>query len=141
MNDRTLPASGKHDDLIASLQERAKELNCLYQVEEILNKPDLPLEEVFQSVVRSLGPGWQFPEICEAEIVYQDIVHRSREFQPGPWFLRTDIHVHGQVIGSVAVYYLEERPEEDVGPFLKEEERLIKTVAERLARSMIASGG
>ena len=37
--------TGPADKLIASLQERAKELNCLYEVEEALNSADLPLEE------------------------------------------------------------------------------------------------
>ena len=28
------------DNLLTSLQERAKELNCLYAIEELLGKPD-----------------------------------------------------------------------------------------------------
>ena len=39
------------EELIASLQERAKELNCLYEVEQILARLDLPLADAFQQVV------------------------------------------------------------------------------------------
>ena len=30
--------------ILRELQERAKELNCLYRVDELLNRPELPLE-------------------------------------------------------------------------------------------------
>ena len=51
------------DKLIASLQERAKELNCLYEVEQILARLDLPLVEAFQQVVEIIPPGWQYTDI------------------------------------------------------------------------------
>jgi GAF domain-containing protein len=44
----------------------------------------------------------------------------------------SDINVQGETIGKVEVGYLEEKPERDEGPFLKEERRLINAIAERL---------
>mgnify|MGYP000576723338 CR=1 FL=1 len=52
MTERERP----EDTLLASLQERAKELNCLYEVEQILARLDLPLEEAFQQVDVIAGP-------------------------------------------------------------------------------------
>ncbi len=40
--------------------------------------------------------------------------------------------MHGEVMGSVEVYYLEERPASDEGPFLKEERSLLDAIAQRL---------
>ena len=37
-------------------------------------------------------------------------------------------------MGSLEVYYLEERPQSDEGPFLKEERHLLDAIAERLSR-------
>ena len=50
--------------------------------------------------------------------------------------LETDkfITVHGERVGTVEVFYLEERPEADEGPFLQEERSLINAIAERLGR-------
>ena len=42
--------------------------------------------------------------------------------------------VHQKPVGTVVVYYLEERPERDEGPFLKEERNLINIIAERLGK-------
>ena len=45
--------------------------------------------------------------------------------------------VQGDEVGRLSVWYAEERPDEDIGPFLKEEERLIRTIAERLGHSIL----
>ena len=48
-------SSEQRDSLIRSLKERAKELNCLYQVEEHLKDYDADLETVFRGVLEVLG--------------------------------------------------------------------------------------
>ncbi|MGA1867351.1 MAG: hypothetical protein ACMUJM_02275 [bacterium] len=40
----------------------------------------------------------------------------------------------GNCVGTVEVYYMEEKPEMDEGPFLKEERDLINTIAAKIAR-------
>lgn len=118
-----------HERLLASLQERAKELSCLYHVEEALRERDQPLEQAFRAVLDAVGPGWRYPEVCQAMVTYGDSVIRSAEFTPTPWVLSADISVQEEVVGTIQVYYLESRPREDVGPFLNEEVRLINTIA------------
>ena len=125
------------DKLIASLQERAKELNCLYEVEQILARLDLPLVEAFQQVVEIIPPGWQYPDICRAMIEYGEEVFTNEDFRPTPWVQSSDIVVQDNLVGTLSVWYAEERPKEDSGPFLKEEERLIRTIAERLGHSIL----
>jgi hypothetical protein len=125
------------DSLLASLQERAKELNCLYEVEQILARFDMPLEDAFQRVVEVIPPGWQYPDVCCAVIEVGGRRYETRPFAATTWVQAADILVHGEVEGTLSVWYLEERPPEDIGPFLKEEERLISTIAERLGHSIL----
>jgi predicted nucleotidyltransferase len=125
------------DKLITSLQERAKELNCLYEVEQILARLDLPLDQAFQQVVEVIPPGWQYPDICRALIEHGDDVFTNEDFRPTPWVQSSDIVVQEEVVGRLSVWYAEDRPTEDSGPFLKEEERLIRTIAERLGHSIL----
>lgn len=125
------------DRLIASLQERAKELNCLYEVEQILSSFDQPLEAAFQRVVEVIPPGWQYPDICCAVIDVDGKRYETRPFTPTTWVHAADIVVQDEVVGRLSVWYLEERPPEDDGPFLKEENRLIRTIAERLGHSIL----
>lgn len=123
--------------LLQSLQERAKELNCLYEVEQALNRPDLPLEEAFSKVVEAIPPGWQYPDICAARIEYGGRGFSSADFRTTEWELCADITVQEEAVGRIRVCYLEERPREDSGPFLREEERLVSTIAERLGHAIL----
>jgi pyruvate,water dikinase len=124
--------SKARDELIASLQERAKELNCLYEVEKLLNQSNLALEEGFREVVKVIAPGWQYPDICWAQISHAGKVFQSGSYSPTPWVLNADIMVQEEVVGTLSVFYAEERPPADEGPFLREELRLIRSIADRL---------
>ena len=47
--------------ILRELQERAKELNCLYKVDELLNRPELSLEEIFRGMIDVLAAGLAVP--------------------------------------------------------------------------------
>ena len=46
----------------------------------------------------------------------------------------SNLFAGGDKVGCLEVYYLEERPERDEGPFVKEERDLINSITERLGR-------
>jgi len=121
------------DKLLAALQERAKELSCLYEVEELLNRADLDLEHVLERAVKLIPPGWQYPDCCQAELTHDGRTYRSSDFTPTRWVLKADLVVQRQTVGALRVYYTVWQPTEDQGPFLKEEVRLVRTIAERLS--------
>jgi len=50
------------------------------------------------------------------------------------WRQSALIYVHHNPIGEVSIFYLEERPASDEGPFLKEERALLDAVAEQIGR-------
>ncbi|MFH1011855.1 MAG: PEP/pyruvate-binding domain-containing protein [bacterium] len=128
MNEQNRPI----DKLFSALQERAKELNCLYAIEELLSDSNATLEGVFEGVIKAIPPGWQYPDICQARIIYQGTIFSLPNFQETPWALHADIKVADEVVGSVDVYYAREMPAADAGPFHAEEVRLIHTIADRL---------
>lgn len=66
-------STGSMDSILRALNERAKELNTLYRVEEILRSPERPLHDLLQSVVQALPAGWQFPAHCQARIQLRDL--------------------------------------------------------------------
>jgi predicted nucleotidyltransferase len=125
------------DDLLWFLQERAKELNCLYEIEEILNKPDADIDEVCQSVVRAIPPGWQYSDNCMARITVEGRTYVSPNFMETPWVQSADIIVQGRRVGTVSIYYAREMPRADDGPFLKEETRLLDTIVDRMGHFIV----
>ncbi len=123
--------------ILRELQERAKELNCLYKVDELLNRPDLSLEEIFRGMIDVLPPGWQYPHDCQARIIFEDQVIQPPDFLPTPLVQSANIVVQGEIVGSVEVSYRAQMPKSDEGPFLKEERKLIETIADRIANHVM----
>jgi len=120
------------DSIIVELKERAKELSCLYKIQELLNRKTNIDDEVWNDIIESIPPGFQFPDICVVRITEINGEHESVDFSESHWVLNSEILAQDQVVGNIQVYYLEERPEADEGPFLKEERRLIDNIAERI---------
>jgi diguanylate cyclase (GGDEF)-like protein/PAS domain S-box-containing protein len=116
------------------LGERAKELNCLYGISNLLQRPDISLEEILQGTVNLIPPAWQYPEITCARIVLGGQEYLTESFRETAWRQTNDIIVNGERTGAVEVCYLEQKPESDEGPFLREERGLINAIAERLGR-------
>ncbi|MEZ5360577.1 MAG: PEP/pyruvate-binding domain-containing protein [Candidatus Zixiibacteriota bacterium] len=120
------------DKLLFSLQERAKELNCIYRIEEILSNLSTSIEHVCRQIIAAIPPGWQYPDICKAKIVVDDKEYYADEFAETEWVQSADIIANEIVVGKLSVYYLSQTAPADLGPFLKEETKLIHTIAERL---------
>jgi pyruvate,water dikinase len=121
------------DKIFSALQERAKELNCLYKVEELLSNHDRDLDEIFQGIVQALPYGYQYPDKCVVKLTLNDKEYISENFKETEWFQSAEIMVKGNIAGSIRIYYTEQEPELDEGPFLKEERKLINTISDRIS--------
>ena len=125
------------EQIIDELKERAKELNCLYSVQEILNKADKTCGKSMQSIVDIISLGFQYPEISSASISCHIGSFHSNNFKESNWKIKADIVIQDEVIGDVSVFYAKEMPKADEGPFLKEEVRLLESIAERIGLQIL----
>ena len=83
--------------ILHELQERAKELNCLYRVDELLNRPDLPLGA---DLPRHCGDtsamaGSIRTIVRPASCLKTDVIESAR-LQPTEWVQSADIVVQGE---------------------------------------------
>jgi PAS domain S-box-containing protein len=116
------------------VEERIKELNCLYSISKLLETPGISLEQILQGIAGLMPPAWQYPDIACARVVLNGQAFTTKNFRETPWNQVSNITTRGDRVGSLAVFYLEERPERDEGPFLKEERSLLNATAERVGR-------
>jgi PAS domain S-box-containing protein len=116
------------------LSERIKELNCLFEISRLVERRRLSFEEILQGIVELIPPAWQYSEITCAKIHIEGQEFRTVNFKETPWMLSQNIIVFEKTAGRVGVCYLEERPQKDEGPFLREERGLIDAIAERIGR-------
>lgn len=120
------------DIVLRALQERTKELTCLYAIEELLQRPAAAVEDVLQQVVTAIPFGWQYPDFCAARIEHNGNTYATPEFCKTPLILTAKIHMQDEELGTIDVCYTETMSLSDDGPFLPEELKLIQTIADRL---------
>lgn len=125
------------DRLLVELRERAKELNCLYRVEDALSTPDVETVEVLPRILEAIPPGWQYPDVCAARITLGDQTFATPNLVETQWVQKADILSGSEKAGSIEVYYTQEMPPWDNGPFLKEEAKLIQTIADRIGHRVL----
>jgi len=115
------------------LGERVKELSCLYGIDRIGDREGITLKEIFSEAVKLIPSSWQHPDRTAGRITFEGEEFRTPTFKETGWRQATDITVDTQPVGSIEVFYTVEMPEEDEGPFLKEERALIDSMAVRLS--------
>ena len=115
-----------------ALQERVKELTCLYSLSKLAEQPEISLEKLLQGIVELFPPAWQYPEITSGRIILDGKTYLSTDFKAGKDILSADIIENGVNRGVVDVIYTEEMPELDEGPFLQEERTLIDAIAKQI---------
>ncbi|MFW6388147.1 MAG: sensor histidine kinase, partial [bacterium] len=115
-----------------------KELDCLYRISEIVEEPGITLDEILQKTAEAIPASWQFPGSTVCRITVDDAEYSSApasgRVPKAEWVQKSDLYVEAERVGAVEVYYTDEHPTADEGPFLHEERRLIDAVAERLEK-------
>ena len=117
-----------------ALDERVKELNCLFEISRLIEKRNLTLDQILQGIVELIPPAWQYPDNTCAKINLKGREVKTSNFKETIWQQTWDIIVHGIQSGNLVVGYLAERPECGEGPFLQEEIALLNAIAERVGR-------
>ena len=115
-----------------ALQERVKELTCLYGLARAVGRSERGLAAILGEVVALLPPAWQYPEATRARVVLDDRTYATAGYAEGMPSQAADIIVRGKNRGKVEVTYVDPRPLADEGPFLTEERALIEAVAAEL---------
>lgn len=133
MNDR----EQTDDYILDNLKERAKELECLYQVDGILNNPRLSLEEIFKELSRVIPSGWQFPELCKVRIIYENRSYETDGFCTSLISESANIKVDGKVVGKIELVYTTEVRKSPEGYFLEKERKLIRAIADRIGQTIL----
>ncbi|NVM53987.1 MAG: PAS domain-containing protein [Candidatus Helarchaeota archaeon] len=114
------------------LKERIKEITCLYNISNLIQKSNISLEEIFIETLKFIPPAWQFPDVTCARISYKGQEFKTETFVESNWKQKADIEVKGETTGTIEIYHIKEIPEYGKEPFLKEEQDLIMAISKML---------
>ena len=126
------PTEAEPSEVQAALHERIKELNCLYGISQLAERHMYSMDKLLQELVNFLPYSWQYPEITCARILFKGETYTSDRFKVTNWRQSSRIYMYHEAVGECDIFYLEECPPADEGPFLKEERALLDAVAEQI---------
>ncbi len=126
------PTEAETGEVGAALRERIKELNCLYGVSQLAERYLYSLDDLLQELVNFLPYSWQYPEITCARVLFKGKTYTSDRFKVTNWRQSSRVYMYHEAVGECDIFYLEECPPADEGPFLKEERALLDAVAEQV---------
>ncbi|MCP4687461.1 MAG: PAS domain S-box protein [Desulfobacterales bacterium] len=115
-----------------ALQERVKELDCLYGLSKLVEQPGCAISDILRGVMALLPAAWRRPDVTSARLVLNNEEFKTKNYAPGGRTQRRDIIVHGEKQGFLEVCYQTGGPGADDDAFMEEERLLIEAAAERL---------
>ena len=122
------------ENLRIYLQERIKELNCLYQLSALITRDSDSIDEIMETIVNTVPSAWRYPEITCARIMLNGKVYKSRGFKITKWVQSSQIFIANEPTGKIEVFYFKRCPSSDEGPFLREERLLLDAVSEGIGK-------
>ena len=116
------------------LQERVKELKCLYELSKIAWEKENNLKAILDKTLEILPIAMQFPSLAEASIVLGKKINSTPGFDRCDHTISSPLAIGSENYGMVKVGYRKDRDNHfKSSPFLNEEKKLIKMVATELS--------
>ncbi len=129
-------AQSRLEQALHELNERNKELHCLYSVAHILERQGLDLEDTLLEIVRLISPACQTPEATFARISYRDKTYTTRHFKETSWKQESPIMVKGEQAGKIEIFVQNSLPSSELRPFLPEEQKLLDAIADQISHAV-----
>ncbi len=114
-----------------ALKERLKELQCLYDVSELLQVRTISDDKKLSGIADLLPAAMMFPDIARAGIMLEGVEYGAGAGEC-PHSMAKEIEIKGEVSGEVRIGYCEEPPFPGGVTFLAEERELLEEVARRI---------
>lgn len=125
---KAFPDQVNIEKLIRDNRERLKELAALNETTAILKKAK-PIQDTLAEICQILPKAWQFPEQTVARIRFDEMEFVTKGFRETEWKQEQKFETIDNLFGTIEIYYLQEFPSEDEGPFLVEERSLVVNIA------------
>ncbi len=119
-------------DYNEQLFERAKELECMYMVDEVLQNKKLTLPAAIKKLVDTIPIGFTAPAACRIKITLWDDSYAADDFSRAEILHRSPLVVREERVGELAMGYMKELLE-DGCELLSNEIKMLDTIARRIS--------
>jgi two-component system NtrC family sensor kinase len=116
------------------LEQRVRELKCLYELSKIVWEEDNDLNAILSKTLAILPPAMQFPAVSEVSILVNKKVYATPQFTKSKRLISSPLSVGRKKYGTIKIgYRSSSKTAQSKLTFLPEERKLIKVVARALS--------
>ncbi|MDL2237395.1 nucleotidyltransferase domain-containing protein [Christensenellaceae bacterium OttesenSCG-928-K19] len=133
----------ERDLQLQELTERAKELECLYAVDELLQDHQLSLPMALAKLVDIIPIGFTDPQACRVRIYFRNEVYSAPDFEKATVLCVTGVYEEDEgpgreEVGRIEVGYLERQGQERQ-ELLEDEEKLLHVISRRVSQIVLST--
>jgi len=122
------------DLLEQMVQERTKELRCLYNISNLIEKPDLLFEEMIPGIINFIQPAMRYPEDTHIRINLNDQIFTSNTFIETSIKQTSSIVVNGTQKGVLDIFLSKNEVNNQPISYLKENNDFIYNIVHTIEK-------
>jgi PAS domain S-box-containing protein len=126
-------AEKEKEKALQDLNERIKEITCIFNINEAIKNPNVDIPEVLKKVTQIIPEGWHYPEKTSVELLLDGKKYGATKQTDTEDFLLENIVVDNETRGYVKVMVSDLSEEEALQAFMPEEVDLLKTIADNIS--------
>ncbi|MFN2394648.1 MAG: response regulator [Bacteroidales bacterium] len=123
-----------YSDLTTDLNQKIKQLNCLYDISDISGVPGITFEEIIEKSLEIIPVGLKYTHDIGVQIMFDNKIYTSDNYKETPWSYLVPIKVQKKKLGHIKVAYLEKKPQINKDPFHFNEKILLKNISEKFGQ-------
>jgi|GEM_PF-1506570 len=116
------------------LNERIKELRCLYDISKILSNKSFSASEKLQACVQILPTALQFSEKANSRILFDNKEFFSDNYQKNNFQISQKIIINGEELGCIEMGYFDSEELKKEAVFFEEEIKLLETLSDIISK-------
>lgn len=128
----------ENEQLLFNLQERNKELRCLYKVSQLIADQSNTIEDVVRGTINVVRNSMQHPDFTHVRISLDSGLFNSDEFKESEWKMSSDIITAEGKLGELMIYLDARAVTTEEDPFSEEEHKLVDALGKQLGNMIDA---
>lgn len=126
----------KMQKLTNNLVQKVRQLDCVFDIQQILSEPNLNADTVFKNALKIIPNGLRYEKDMRVEIVYKGKRYQTPGYRESQWYYKVPLKVNNNPIGHLTVSYVGAQPPKQSQPFRIGEKVLLKNLAEKMINAI-----
>ncbi len=127
----------KLQKLTHGLVQKIKQLNCMFDIQQLVSDPSLDMDAVFRKSLIAIPQGMRFGRDVGVEIFFLGKKYSTTGYRKTGWHFEAPIKANYKKVGYLAISYLGPVSRMNKNPFGIGQKALLRNIADKLAQAAL----